>query len=103
MKRAKGLPPLPASVFHPLGAIPVLIVADLRDEDGKEIFGYWDAYKREIQIRAGMHLTAAWTTLWHERTHADICEIGVVVSTDQEEAICNAVALSRVTEMLASL
>lgn len=103
MKRAKVLPPLPDEIYHPLGPIPVRIVDNLKDDDGKDIFGYWDPYAREIQLRGGMHATAGWLTLEHETAHAYLSEIGIALSTDQEEAIVNAIAAIRVAQMLASL
>lgn len=97
------LPPIPETVFHALGPIPVEAVEDLRDvETGETLFGYWDPYKRVIYLRAGMHPVTAWATLWHERTHAELNDIGVKLRTDQEEAICEAVARARVAELLAS-
>ena len=96
------LPPLPSSVFSIHGPIPVEIVEDLRDPEPPhdKLFGFFDPFRRLIQIRAGLHHTAAWLTLWHERSHADIAEVGIQISTDQEEAIVNAIAAARVAEML---
>ncbi len=93
------LPPIPRSVFHPIGTIPVLQVVDLKDEDGDEVFGLWDPFERVIRVRKNMSLMNRWLTLWHERTHADLSEIGIVMSTDQAEAVCNAIAIARVAEM----
>jgi hypothetical protein len=97
------LPPLPAEVFTTFGPVAVRIVDDLRapDDPNERLFGYWDGFARVISIRAGMHPTAAWLTLVHEQTHADIAEIGVKLSEDQEEAVCNAIAAARIAEMLA--
>lgn len=94
-------PKLPRTIFHPMGAIPVILVADLKDEDGKDVFGLWDAFTREIRIRSNMRPVNQWSTLWHERTHAELSEIGIALSTDQEECVCNAIANARVAEMLA--
>ncbi len=93
------LPPLPRSVFHPLGSIPVLLVVDLKDADGADVFGLWDGFERVIRIRKNMSPLNRWLTLVHERTHAELSEIGIALSTDQEEAICNAIATARVQEM----
>ena len=96
------LPPIPASVFSIHGPIAVEIVEDLRDPEPpyERLFGHFNGFLRLIQIRAGMHHTAMWLTLEHERAHADIAEIGIQVSTDQEEAIVNAIAAARVAEMI---
>ena len=98
------LPPIPASVFSIHGPITVEIVEDLRDPEPphEKLFGLFDGFARVIKLRAGMHHTALWLTLEHERAHADIAEIGIQVSTDQEEAIVNAIAAARVAEMLAT-
>lgn len=95
------LPKLPRFVYHPMGNLPVILVKDLKDEDGKDVFGLWDPFVREIRIRSNMLRVNQWSTLFHERTHADLADIGIVLSTDQEEAICNAIANCRVQEMLA--
>jgi hypothetical protein len=69
----------------------------------KPLFGYWEPFSRVISIRAGLHPTAAWLTFYHEKTHADIYEIGVVITEDAEEAICNANAAARLAELRATL
>lgn len=103
--KAAPLPPLPDTVFTTCGPVAVKIVDDLRDPEDPDchLFGYWNAFDRVICIRAGMHPTAMHLTLWHERTHCDLSEIGVKLSDDQEEAVCNAVANARVAELLATL
>lgn len=99
------LPPLPPTVFSTHGEITVQVVEDLRDpEEPKErLFGYWDPFARIISVRSGMHPTAMWLTLTHEQTHADLSDIGVKLSEEQEESVCNAIASARVAEMLAHL
>lgn len=96
----KTLPTIPRSVPHILGPIKVLVIPDLKDSEGGNVFGLWDGFQRVISVRAGMHPTQMWATLFHEQTHADLGDIGVALSVDQEEAICNAVAAARVHEML---
>lgn len=104
MPRAKkpALPPIPSSVFSEFGPITVLIVEDLRapDDPNERLFGYWDAFTRTISVRAGMHPVASWLTLLHEKAHAELGEVGVKLSEDQEEAACNALARARLAEML---
>lgn len=104
-RKRPTLPPLPATVFSTHGEITVQIVEDLRDPDDatSRLFGYWNAFARVISVRADMHPTAAWLTLLHEQAHADLSEIGVKLTEDQEEAVCNAIASARVAEMLAHL
>ena len=104
VKRATvPLPPIPASVYSAYGPIVVELVDDLRapDDPSERLFGFWDPFRRVIQLRANLHPAAAWLTLIHERTHADLSEIGVKLTEDQEEAVCNAIAQARVSEMLA--
>lgn len=81
------------------------LVDDLRDPEDPtaRLFGYWNAFTRVISVRAGMHPTTAWLTLIHEQTHADLSDIGVKLSEEQEESVCNAIASARVAEMLAHL
>ena len=104
-RRKATLPPLPATVFSTHGEITVELVEDLRDPEDptSRLFGYWNAFTRVISIRAGMHPTTMWLTLIHEQTHADLGEIGIKLSEDQEEAVANAIASARVAEMLANL
>jgi hypothetical protein len=104
-RKAKTLPPLPATVLTAHGDVAVVLVDDLRDPDDatKTLFGYWDPYKRTISIRVGMHPTAAWLTLFHEKTHADLSEIGVTLTEEHEEVVANAIAGARLAELLESL
>ena len=104
-RKAKTLPPLPASVLTAHGVVEVQIVDDLRDPDdaSKVLFGYWDAFKRVILIRADLHPTAAWLTLFHEKTHADLSEVGVKLAEEHEEVVANAIAAARLAELLESL
>lgn len=98
--RTQKLPPIPKSIPHILGPIKVEIVDNLRDSKGGEVYGLYHPFTRTIQLAGGMEPVVQWSTLWHERTHADIADIGVAINEDQEEAICNAIALCRVHEML---
>ena len=104
-RKVKALPPLPDSVVTAHGPVVVRIVDDLRDPDepGKRLFGYWDAFARTIQVRAGLHPTAAWLTLFHEQTHADLSEIGITLPEEHEEVIANAIAAARLAALLESL
>lgn len=102
-KRAPRLPPLPKSVWSPYGPIPVELVPGLCSSDGEPCFGMWCPLARKIEINAGMKPAVAWLTLWHERTHAELSEIGVRLSEDQIEAVCNAISQARVLEMRAHL
>lgn len=98
------LPPLPATIFSTYGPIPVEVVHDLSDpETGEPIFGWWDPFARVIKIRAHLHPAAALSTLYHEQTHAWMADIGVRLTTAQEESIANAVAAARLAELLDSL
>lgn len=98
------LPPLPTTLYSTYGPIPVQITEELKDVDtGEPLFGYWDCYKRVIYVRAHMHPSTLWATLFHEKTHADLCDIGVKLSTNQEEAVCNAIAAARLAEFLDTL
>jgi hypothetical protein len=102
-QKAPPFPPIPCEVYSAFGPIVVELVEDLRapEDPTERLFGYWNPFTRVISIRANLHPAAAWLTLHHEKTHADLSEIGVTLSTDQEEAVCNAIAQARVSEMLA--
>lgn len=103
--RDKTLPPIPPSVLTAHGTVEVQMIDDLRDPDepSKTLFGYWDPYRRVILLRDGMHPTAAWLTLFHERTHADLSETGIALDGEHEEVVCNAIAAARFAELLESL
>lgn len=100
-RRAVRLPPIPRDVFGICGRIPVITVPNLKNDDGADVFGYWDPMSREIRLLAGMSPVKAWLTLIHERTHADLDDIGIRLTEDQEEAVVHAIARARVAEMLA--
>lgn len=101
--RLKQLPPLPTRVHSALGPIPVELVKELKDDDGTSLMGKWIPDRRAIQIRAAMHRTAEWHTLFHERTHVALWDAGF--TQDQAanrviEHVCDAIATARVAEML---
>jgi hypothetical protein len=104
-RKAKTLPPLPASVITAHGDVAVVVVEKLHaPEDPTEpLFGYWDGFSRTISIRAGLHPTAAWLTLFHEQTHADLSEVGVKIPPELEEVVANAIAAARLTALRAQL
>lgn len=97
----KKLPPIPKTVHSLLGPVPVKIVADLRDPQGRQLFGKWDSEKREISLDDKMCLTTAWSTLWHERVHVMLSDAGVRLKPNKAEDVCNAVALALTADMLA--
>jgi hypothetical protein len=107
MTRTKpaALPPLPSSVMTTHGPVAVILVENLCDpaDPTEKLFGYWDPFTRVISLRAGMHPTAMWLTLWHEKAHADLGDVGVKLSEEIEESVCNAVAAGRFAEMRAGL
>lgn len=98
---ARVLPKLPKAAWTIYGEVPIRLVPHLI-VDGEPCFGSYDGLTREILIRENMPLVNQWRTLFHERTHLDCEDIGVVTSYDQIEAICNAVAAARMAEMLHS-
>src|SRR5690242_1553500 len=105
VKATPVLPPLPATAYHPHGPIPVLLVEDLRapDDPNERLYGYWNAFQRTITIRSDLHPVMAWGTFYHELTHAYLSDIGVKLSEEHEEAVCEAIARARVAELLASV
>lgn len=98
----KHLPRIPRSVPGILGPIRVLRAAQVI-LDGVDCYGVWDSEARTITVRSGLSLAKAHHILWHERTHADLDESHVVLTSEQEEAVCDGIATARVAEMLAAL
>lgn len=98
--KAKHLPVLPSSVSSPTGPIPVEYVAELKTSDGETVMGFWDPFRRCIQIRSGLPKATAWLTLRHEWIHAVLWHAGAAVPDEIEERVCDVIATAMVAEML---
>jgi hypothetical protein len=98
----KQLPRLPRRVQGILGPIPVVRAMQLVNE-GVECNGLWDPNTRTISVRLGLSREKAWHVLYHEQTHADLDESGVILPTKHEEAVCDGIATARVAALRRSL
>jgi hypothetical protein len=95
------LPRLPSSVFSLLGPVPVLVMDLSTEEGGNEtLLGIWNAARRDIRVRPLMAPVTALHTLYHEQTHCWLWDAGVRLTSEQEEAVCDAIATARVAELL---
>lgn len=96
---AKRLGRIPKQVHSHAGPVQVVIVADLCDEHGKSLFGYWEPDLRVISLTKGMSLVTAWQTLRHEQFHAWISDLGIDLTKTKAEALCEAYASGRMGEL----
>lgn len=94
----KRLPRLPRAVDGLLGPIPVVRMPQCVNE-GIDCNGLWDPNTRTITVVSGLALEKAWHVLYHEQTHADLDESGVILSRKQEEAVCDGIALARLAAL----
>lgn len=97
--RARTLPPLPAVVHSALGPIRVELVSELTKEvedapKDTAVCGLFRWREREILIEREMTRESQWYTLFHEITHAALCDSGAgnALDHDRTELICDAVA-----------
>jgi hypothetical protein len=98
----KRLPRLPRVVHGLLGPIAVVRAIQVVNDD-VDCNGLWDPNTRTITIARGLALEKAWHVLYHEQTHADLDESGVILSRKQEEAVCDGIALARLATLRRSL
>lgn len=98
----KRLPRLPKKVDGLLGQIPVVRAAQVVNE-GIDCNGLWDPNTRTITVARGLSLAKAWHVLYHEQTHADLDEAGVILPSKHEEAVCDGIALARLASLRRSL
>lgn len=98
-------PPLPLIAHGAGGMIAVLEVAQPKDEDNEGTEGTWEPDTRTISIRDDMHPRRKWLIYFHELMHATLADSGLVnlLTDDSQEALCDAVACSRVVELAGSL
>jgi hypothetical protein len=96
--KRKPLPQLPRSVYFPAGRVSVKRRKGLMESE--KAFGMFNWVKREILIDADLELNAAWLTLEHEKVHVVFIDAGIQLEEYVEERLCDALAASRVAEML---
>lgn len=100
-------PPIPKSVRGAGGPIRVKIVDAIEPDAGKPAgdnsvtFGIWEGHKRLIRIVNTVDLAFQWGVLYHELVHAALFDSGLtnLMSSENEEALCDAISTSRVAEM----
>lgn len=100
VKRARKLPPVPATVPSVLGAVPATRVVNLRDTHGVACFGIWRSDVRDVRLEVNMSATTAWHTYWHEWAHILLWDAGIKTTDVLAERLCDAIATARVREML---
>lgn len=100
-----GWPPLPAVVQGLAGPITVKITVGLEDEEGAELWGSWEQNTRLIEIDSEASPEFRWHTLGHELCHATLGDSGheYLLEEKQIEALCDALATSRMAEMRGAL
>lgn len=93
---------LPKVVYGAGGSITVREIPQPKADDGEECGGTWDSTTRVIEIEEGLAPRMKWTIFFHELMHATLADSGLVhlLNSDSEEALCDAVATSRVIEMV---
>lgn len=81
------------SVPSHLGPIPLEFVPQLRDESAY-LLGQWCPDKRVIKICKDLHPSVELTTVWHEWVHAMLQDIGIPLTDETEEMVCNTLGLA---------
>lgn len=82
---------LPASVYSPLGPVPVTLATGLEGTEKMSTIGQWDPLARTIKIDAETCDATKLATLYHEVCHVALWDAGVVISDDVLESVCDAV------------
>ena len=83
--------PAPQSVPGILGPVGVLYLDD-PVVDGDSVFGAFSPDERRIVLDRQMVGMFRRAMLAHERCHSALSDYGVVLSSEQEEHVCNAMA-----------
>jgi Zn-dependent peptidase ImmA (M78 family) len=99
-KRGTTAPALPGSVWSALGPVAVVVVKDLKADDGKPLLGQWDPATRVIQIREGMNPVTALQVCAHEWIHAVLGDAGVHLLDEQEESVADALSTAITADIL---
>ena len=92
-------PPIPSTVETIGGAVRVVVVTALCDEDGAACWGLWVRSAREIRL-APLTPALQWATLFHELHHVALDDSGLanLLSAKMQEALCDASASARMRE-----
>lgn len=100
------LPPIPTQVMSQLGPVPVVIVDSLTNGEGRQMMGGFHTIRRTIYLRRDLlqNPRVAHVVLQHEICHVWSIDSGVaaLLSMEAQQAICDASAIYRVSEMLLS-
>ena len=100
------LPPIPTQVMSQLGPVPVVIVDSLTNGEGRPMMGGFHTIRRTIYLRRDLlqNPRVAWVVLQHEICHVWSLDSGVgsLLSLESQQAVCDASAIYRVSEMLVS-
>ncbi len=97
----KPFPPIPRVVEGIAGPMRVDRPVNLPDRE----FGLFEFETRRIVVKATLPRDVAWSTLFHEMTHAALWDSGThhLFTERQREAVCDAVAVARLAELRRSL
>jgi hypothetical protein len=102
----KQPPPLPSSLWSPLGPVPVRIVERLRPmskdaPDDVDDFGGFEPKTRVIEVLKDLEPWAQWQALRHEWVHMVIYDAGVhnAFTGDQIECLCDLIGTALAAEM----
>lgn len=97
----KKLPKIPTKVCATV-PVTVVMVPNLKDQDGDECLGLWNYGERKIKLRPGQPPAVLWQTFYHEKVHMWLSDSGVsaFLTDKQEEAICDALSTALLAEML---
>ena len=99
-------PPLPRSVWSPLGPVRVRAVKRIRSlakgvPADVDDFGTYDPKRRIIHVLASLEPWAQWQTLRHEWVHMVIFDAGFhnAFTAEQIEGLCDVIGTALVAEM----
>lgn len=108
MPRAKA-PPLPKTLWSPLGPVVVRVVSKLPNDEAAAAgvfandFGSYDPAKREIYVLRRLHPWARHQAMWHEWFHMLIFDAGYQngLSPEMIEGLCDVTATALAAELRA--
>ena len=87
---------LPSKVWSQLGAVPVTLAANLRQDDAKPdslAYGLWDEDQRAISVDPTACTATQIKTLFHEMCHIALNDAGVhnTLSDSGVELVCDVI------------
>lgn len=86
----------PSFYDAPAGRVSVILTPKLLQTDSA--YGTWDWGKRLIRLDKSLSPAARRYTYFHETCHQMLDDAGVKLRSEDEERVCDAIALHRVAE-----